>query len=175
MDDGDKQQLERVMNLLKPNANDPTYLVLKAHLLAEEVLYSFIERKSLHARCLNDVRLGFNQLIALCRAFHPLGEADWWGWVALKKLNSLRNLLAHNLEPEGIQDRIVDFSLFLAESIGVFDESEIAVEYGNLAKKGAHPLLLGIVALHGYLIARLGFSSDKSWAALRQPDNKTVQ
>jgi hypothetical protein len=175
MENAERQKLERVVRLLKPNATDPTYLVLKAHLLAEEVLYSFIESKSAHPQCIRGVRLSLNQLVPICRALHHFGDKEWWGWVALKKLNSLRNRLAHNLEPKDITDYIVDFSIYVAESIGAIGDSEIALEYEHIAKSGVHPLILGIVALHASLTVRLGFDPGKYWAALEQPANKTVQ
>jgi hypothetical protein len=125
--------------------------VLKAHLLAEEVLYRFIESQAHRPEALGEARLGFAQLIALCRSFHTYSKEDWWGWAALKKLNSLRNLLAHNLEPKNLKDRIVDFSVFVAAAIGATTDSEIGQQYELLAKGGTHPFVLALVALTGPL------------------------
>jgi hypothetical protein len=163
----DCDQLERLLLFLKPSTEDPTYLVLKAHLLAEEVLYRFIENQAHRPEALSEARLGFAQLIALCRSFHTYSKEDWWGWVALKKLNSLRNLLAHNLEPKNLRDRIVDFSVFVADAIGATTDSEIGKQYELLAKGGTHPFVLALVALHVATSATLGFDPEEHWSALQ--------
>lgn len=161
----DRDHLEQLVRFLKPATNDPTYLVLKAHLLAEEVLYRFIESQTQRPSSLSEARLGFTQLVALCKAFHRGSKEDWWGWAALKKLNSLRNLLAHNLEPKDLRDRIVEFSVFVSDAIGATTDSEIGKEYECLAMSGAHPFVLGLVALHMAICATLGFDPVEHWSA----------
>lgn len=165
---------ERLSRYLNSTASDPTYLVLKAHLLAEEVLYCFIEKQAIQPECLKGARLTFAQLLALCCAFHPYRRSDWWCWTALKKLNALRNLLAHNLEPKDLNEDIAQFSLFVAEGGGVVSDSKLskqdrklAVEYEKLIGLGVHPFVLAIVGLHMSLSTALGFESDRSWTALR--------
>jgi hypothetical protein len=164
---GTREQLKRLLGFLRPAEGDPTYLVLKAHLLAEEVLYLYVEGRAHRSGPISAARLSFSQLLALCRAFHPYSSEDWWAWSALQKLNSFRNTLAHNLEPKDLQDRIVEFSLFVADSIGATKDSEIGIEYERLAKGGTHPFVLALVALHTALCATLGFNSEKRWAALQ--------
>lgn len=163
----DRDQLERLVRFLKPSAEDPTYLVLKAHLLAEEVLFRFIESQAYRPGFLSEARLGFAQLIALGRSLHRYSKDDWWGWAAHKKLNSLRNLLAHNLAPKDLRDRIVEFSVFVAEAIGATTDSEIGREYELLARSGTHPFLLALVALHMATCATLGFDPEEPWSALQ--------
>jgi hypothetical protein len=163
----DCDHLERLVRFLKPATEDPTYLVLKAHLLAEEVLYRFIESQAARPDTLSDARLGFAQLVALCRSFHRYSKEDWWGWVALKKLNSLRNLLAHSLEPKDLGDRIVDFSVFVADAISASTDSEIGKEYEYLVTGGTHPFVLALVALHMAICTTLGFDSEEHWSALQ--------
>lgn len=163
----DRDHLERLVSFMNPAADDPTFLVLKAHLLAEEVLFCFIESQAHRPGFLSDARLGFAQLVALSRSFHRYSKEDWWGWAALKKLNSLRNLLAHNLEPKDLRDRIVEFSVFVAEAIGATTDSEIGKEYEHLATGGTHPFVLALVALHMATCATLGFDPEKNWGALQ--------
>lgn len=157
----DRDHLERLLLLFKPATTDPTYLVLKSHLLAEEVLYRFIESQTHRPRALSEARLGFAQLVALCQAFHRCSKEDWWGWAALKKLNSLRNLLAHKLEPKDLRDRMVEFSVFVADAIGATTDSAIGKEYKRLATGGTHPFVLGLVALHVAVSATLGFDLEE--------------
>lgn len=163
----DRDHLERLVRYLKPATDDPTYLVLKAHLLAEEVLYRFIESQAHRPGSLGDARLGFAQLVALSRSFHRYSKEDWWGWPALKKLNALRNLLAHNLEPKDLNERIVDFSVFVADAIGATTDSDIGKEYEHLATGGTHPFILALVALHMATCTTLGFDAEDQWSALQ--------
>jgi hypothetical protein len=162
-----REQLKRLLGFLRPAEGDPTYLVLKAHLLAEEVLYIYVESRAHRPGPISAARLSFAQLLALCRAFHPHSSEDWWVWSALQKLNSLRNTLAHNLEPQDLQDRIVELSLFVADSIGATKDSEIGAAYESLARGGTHPFVLALVALHATVCATLGFNPEQRWAALQ--------
>lgn len=162
----DQGYLSRFIETLKPSSEDPTFLVLKAHLLAEETLFRFIERQAHQPEFLSDARLGFAQLVAISKSFHRYSGKDWWGWTALKKLNKLRNLLAHNLEPKDLKEQIVDFSVFVAESIGVTTDSKIGDEYERLAKSGTHPFFLALVALHLTTCATLGFDPGERLSAL---------
>lgn len=156
-----RSHLDKLISVITPNTTDPTYIILKAHLLAEGVLYRFIARCSHHPSFLDDARLGFSQLLVLSRSFHLCMGDDWWGWLALKKLNSLRNLIAHNLEPGDLRERIVDFSIYVAEAIGATTDSEIGKEYERLAKSGSHPFILALVALHVATCVTLGFDPEE--------------
>lgn len=162
----DPGYLSRFIETLKPSSEDPTVLVLKAHLLAEETMYLFIERQAHRPECLSDARLGFAQLVALSKSFHRYSRDNWWGWTALKKLNKIRNLLAHNLEPKDLKELIVDFSVYVAESVGVTTDSTIGDEYARLAKSGTHPFFLALVALHLTTCATLGFDPSERLSAL---------
>jgi hypothetical protein len=150
-------QLQRLTAYFKPSETDPTYLVLKAHLLAEEILYEFLQSQARQPKYIEGARLSFAQCISLAKAFHRFSRPDWWAWSALSKLNSLRNLLAHNLEPTNTKEKIVDFTVYVGQSIGVTKESEIATEFELLTAKGMHPFLLALVALHLALCTTLGY------------------
>jgi hypothetical protein len=161
--DSDRKLLERLVQHLRPSDKDPTYLVLKAHLVAEEVLTDFLMRQAPNSRRIGEARLNFSQLLSLSRAFHRLRDDDWWVWASLKKLNSLRNLLAHNLKPTDLTERIVDFSVFVADAIGATSESEIGRAYEKLAMTGVHPFVLALVALHMSLSTSLGLDPEDTW------------
>ena len=162
--DSYKEQLDRLVQHFRPSEKDPTYLVLKAHLVAEELLIEFLMRQASSSKHISEARFSFSQLISLSKAFHQFCDDEWWVWGGLKKLNSLRNLLAHNLEPKDLTERIVDFSVFVANAIGVTSDSEIGEAYEKLATTGTHPFLLALVALHMSLSTRLGFDPEKMWS-----------
>ncbi len=162
--DFDSKQLERLLQHFRPTEKDPTYLVLKAHLVAEELLIEFLMRQAPNSKHISEARFSFAQLISLGRAFHQFRDDEWWAWKGLKMLNSLRNLLAHNLKPKDLTERIVEFSVFVADAIGVTSDTEIGKEYEKLATSGKHPFLLALVALHMALSTRLGFDPETTWS-----------
>lgn len=159
-------QLERLLNYFRPDQGDPTYMVLKAHLLMEEVMYEYLESSVARPEHLKDARLSFSQLLALSRANHRFSSNDWWGWQALQKLNSIRNDLAHQLEPTKLKQKIVEFTLWVSTSI-TKSNKEIEAEYIRLGEAGVHPFALSLVALHVAITVTLGYSPEKRRAFLQ--------
>lgn len=155
------EQQAQILRYLTPAKNDPSYLVLKAHLIAEEELNRFLGSRAKREAAIYSARLSFAQLLALCRAFHPFAEENWWVWNALQKLNSLRNTLAHNLEPKDLQERIIEFSVFVADSAKMTKSSELAGHYDELIADSVHPFILAVVALLGYLSGALSVYRPK--------------
>lgn len=166
--ESDRRQLERLVQYLRPTDKDPIYLVLKTHLVVEEVLIDFLRRQAPNPKHIDEVRLNFSQLVSLAQAFYRFRDHEWWVWPSLKKLNSLRNLLAHNLEPRDLTDRIADLSVFVAEAIGATSDSDIAKSYEKLATTGVHPFVLALVALHMALSTGLGYDPEEMMKPAKQ-------
>jgi hypothetical protein len=83
------QRIHQLLGYFQNGPEDPTYVVLKSHLLAEEILREYIASLVKHPRRIEEARLSFSQLLSMCRALHPILPDDWWGWIGLSKLNSL--------------------------------------------------------------------------------------
>ena len=96
-----------------PDDGDLTLVVLKGHLILEEELNAAVRSRVTQPQFLAQAELEFDQLLALAKS-HYFAEPSGWVWGAAKKLNSIRNLYAHNLEPENIGARLDEF-LQLAE------------------------------------------------------------
>jgi len=79
-----------------PETDDLTLVVLKGHLLIEELLIKLIHLSLPHAEYLDATRLSFHQLACVARA--SVLQASDPAWELILSLNSLRNDLAHNLE-----------------------------------------------------------------------------
>jgi hypothetical protein len=81
-------------------SGDPTFSILKGHLLFEELLRAHVAKRLPNAAALDGARLTFAQLLAVARAcaFPPI--SDHGIWAAIARLNKLRNDLAHHLEPK---------------------------------------------------------------------------
>ena len=84
-------------------------LLLKAHLLVEEHVNHALRGILPNAEALNEARLTFSQKLRVIRAIDYLRYAED-ALDAAERLNRLRNKLAHQLEPVGIEDGIASFA-----------------------------------------------------------------
>jgi hypothetical protein len=89
MIDDIKDQLDR--------SDDPLAVILRAHLLAEVRLRDVIRGASNAPDELQEARLSFHQALSLARAI--IGRQDESAWGFLRRLNEVRNRVAHRLEP----------------------------------------------------------------------------
>ncbi|WP_052437585.1 hypothetical protein [Vibrio jasicida] len=95
-----------------PMSDELTTQLLKGHLLVEE-----INRDLLQALLRNPDALKGNsgtsfdchQVICLVESLLPCCEETKWVWRAAKKINKIRNSLAHQLEPKGLDHMLDDF------------------------------------------------------------------
>ena len=99
---------------LLPRSSDLSLLILKLHLLVEEQVRAFVDERLPNNEALAAARLECHQAICLAEALsteevHPVL------WEAARKLNSLRNHIAHNLDLKGVEDRMN----YIAEMVGV--------------------------------------------------------
>lgn len=73
-------------------------IVLKGHLVMEEVMTEALGRFLLNDEFVEPARLMFHQKVKLCRAISA-SEKDNSIWDLIEALNSLRNHLSHSLDP----------------------------------------------------------------------------
>ena len=92
-----------------PLNGDLTLQLLKGHLLVETTLREAFEQQLAHPSALNGERgtqLTCHQIICLTQAITPISDKVPWLWVAIRKLNSIRNDLAHQLSPNDLAKKI---------------------------------------------------------------------
>lgn len=82
---------------------DDITLILKCHLLLEEMLRDFCSAMVPQPRFLADSRFTFSQILDLSKALYPndikIGSlADLWS--VAEKVNRVRNMMAHTLDPD---------------------------------------------------------------------------
>jgi len=82
--------------------DDPTLLILRAHLLIEERLREVLARICRSPDELPGARLSFYQVLCLCRAVVGRHDEPAWGFVA--RLNEVRNRMAHHLDPGDLDE-----------------------------------------------------------------------
>jgi hypothetical protein len=117
----DDPVLARVSRHLEP-IEDVTLLLLRSHLLVEQQINSALRKIFPGFASLDVGRLTYHQRIQVIRALDGSRKAE----DALRfaeRLNLLRNRLANQLEPTGIEDAAVEFVNEMATSVPIkFDE-----------------------------------------------------
>lgn len=88
-----------------PEVHDLTLIVLKGHLLVEELLVDLANDALPHPQYLEDAKLSFHNLACIVRAAIPQKSNDP-RWRLIFSLNALRNDLAHKLESSKRQARL---------------------------------------------------------------------
>ncbi|MBL0726082.1 hypothetical protein [Piscinibacter sp. HJYY11] len=111
--------LELFLGSITQREADPTYSLLKTHLVFEEVLRDYIQSRLPHPQALDGARLTFAQRLAVARAISTHVSPDNWHWVAIADLNKLRNLLAHNLQPAELRGKIESYTESVIGKLGV--------------------------------------------------------
>ena len=91
-----------------PDADDLTLVILKGHLLVEELLDRILSTIVCSPDVLVDARFTFFQKASLAKALY-WGDATDAHWDLLIKLNHLRNDLAHSLEPQKLDGHTQGF------------------------------------------------------------------
>lgn len=79
--------------------DDAAQIVLKGHLVVEDILNRALESFVLHGEHVEEARLQFHQKLELCRAI-SLSDNNNNMWNVIKKINVLRNALSHSLDQE---------------------------------------------------------------------------
>ena len=105
---------DRWTELLK-QSDDLVAVVLRGHLVFEEILFRVVQSHCTVPEHLAGARLRFLQLLALTRALEKLPAIPPATWQALERLNSVRNALAHNLPTASLAERV---SSFVEASLG---------------------------------------------------------
>ena len=102
---------ERAKQLLAllGSSNDLIAIVLRGHLVVEELLFEAISAHCQDREQLEAAKFRFPQLVSILRALEKIPAVPPEYWISLAELNSLRNALAHNLEPKDLTSRILRF------------------------------------------------------------------
>ena len=91
-----------------PRENDATLAILKGHLLIEEQVRNILEERVAKPKAIKEAQLDCFQAICLAEAFcNDESNPDLWD--TLKKLNNLRNDIAHKIEDRGLTKKMTNF------------------------------------------------------------------
>lgn len=85
--------------------DDTAQIILKGHLVAEDLMREALESFVLHGEHIEDARLQFHQKLELCKSI-SLSDNKNNMWNLIKKLNVVRNALSHSLD-EGRRSKAI--------------------------------------------------------------------
>jgi hypothetical protein len=102
------KDLNRFISHLPLDSTDNVTVVLKGHLLVEELLKEYVSLQFKKPEMLKDARLTFHQILCIARASSNDASSEKL-WLSIEKLNGLRNKLAHSLEPKDLEIKIEEF------------------------------------------------------------------
>lgn len=111
-----------------PHERDRELVILKGHLLIEEQINKIISERLHDAADLEKLDLGCAQAVELARALVGDKTGDEL-WDLVKKLNKIRNKIAHNVEPSGLEDRIIDLVDTCPIDPSPFDNDDLGFEW----------------------------------------------
>ena len=101
-----------------PDEADLTLQVLKGHLIIEEQLRLLLDRLLFYPDALRGKQgtsFDCHQIICLVQATTKYTHEEPWIWPAAKRLNNIRNSLAHNLAPASIDQKIQSLITFVTQ------------------------------------------------------------
>jgi hypothetical protein len=138
----DDPSLSRFQRYL-PKGRDVTLIILRGHLLVEEELNELLELLVHNPQHLQKARLSFAQRVRLVHALYPARGASEPLMVAIEKLNSLRNSLAHQLEPKDLTASICQFNAAALASVSKSGRADVEKSYTIKELKMSIAFLVG--------------------------------
>ena len=104
-EDETKKFIARIQEHVPLRSRDSTVLILKAHLVSEEIMNDLISSMLPHPEHIQKSRLNYAQILNLAKSVSDDERHDKWVWAGLKKLNEIRNSYSHSLEPKEIETK----------------------------------------------------------------------
>lgn len=95
---------------LLPRSEDKELVILKAHLLFEEQIRLIVSERVKNPKAISDAKLSFNGICAVAKSFFHK-DHDPKLWESINKINSIRNHIAHNLEPKELEKKLEDLAI----------------------------------------------------------------
>ncbi len=123
---------------------DESTVVLKAHLLIEELCRDFFSAAVANPEHLRNARFNFSQVSKLARALSPFDSPSLdYLWAMIGRLTSMRNMLSHELEPNAD-----DFAKHRRVIIDLVNKNRLPTETGEEIDtlSGALSFVIGAMA-----------------------------
>jgi hypothetical protein len=145
MNEQSKKYFEKLKAHL-PMAKDPTTVILRGHLLVEELLDEIISVNLKEPTAVKDARLTFYQKMRLAQGFIGIGAQEFT-WKPIEELNKLRNQVGHKLPDTALISK-------LDNVLKAFFEDEFGEISNNIYSK-SKALRKGIIFHCAFLSGRI--------------------
>tara|TARA_R110002111_G_scaffold146250_2_gene212903 strand:+ start:203 stop:706 length:504 start_codon:yes stop_codon:yes gene_type:complete len=122
-----------------PESDDLIAVVLRGHMLVEEILEAILNHHAIDNKALAGIRLSFEIKHKLAHAFLRIPSPPEM-WLSIRALNRLRNKLAHVVEPENLQGAIHNF---IQHSTSKIEKDPLADENDIIRVRASLGYLLG--------------------------------
>jgi len=134
--------VEMKMRIIKhlPYDGDIETIILKGHLLIEEVLNVLLRSVSVNSSAMSAANLSFYKLASVAKAIFYEDRMSMI-WEAIFEINSLRNALAHKLEIPDWNQRLEKFALVASE--GADDAKQLMLENPERQMTGCIEFICG--------------------------------
>lgn len=143
--------IERFLSHIpEPNGENDELIILKGHLLLEELLHSFLFERMYTYEPIESLRPTFKTLLSFSESLCQYEGYDWL-WEMLGELNKIRNHLAHKLDGESFEDK-KQRTIELFES---YKPDVLTEEIKGFGEAGGHDNSIGVVI--SYLASELDF------------------
>ena len=128
-----------------PTDADLTLQVLKGHLLVEEILRELFIMQLPYSRAMKGsggTSFTCHQVICLVEAMTIHSQGIPWIWQAAKRLNNIRNDLAHQLSPKGLEDKVDGLIAFVKK-----ENPELIEEASKEGVPECEDLIITLIAM----------------------------
>lgn len=137
------EDMDRYLEVM-PESDDLTLIVLKGHLLIEEQLESIIKIIVAHGDVLEDARLTFDNKLTIAKSMcWSRHQSEMW--IAIEKLNTLRNDLAHKLDSPKLRAKGEAYISALRSALNAEERAELK------SMSLAEQVKMGVVYMMGFL------------------------
>jgi hypothetical protein len=145
-----------------PLVKDPTVVILRGHLLIEELLEALITASLVDPTAIRDARLTFFHKLCLCRGLIGSANEDDL-WKPIEALNGLRNTISHKLPDEALSKKLDP----VLKSFFIDDHVEIPNDIYSKSKALRKGIIFHCAQLSGY-VKGLKAASNKRMQRIAQ-------
>lgn len=144
-----------------PSGAELSIQVLKGHLLVEELIRELVDSKLPHSSALkgqNGSRFDCHQMICLAEALTQDHGNRAWIWSGAKRLNKVRNKLAHKLDYAVLGNDIMQFTDFC-----IAEQPDIRDDMRSMGIDDEHTFECCVMSISTALVAHKGYASNSSF------------
>jgi hypothetical protein len=147
----------RFNKVMASSGDDLTLIILRGHLLVEEKLYSYLKTTVSPPDVIDHLNLWFKSALSLARKL-DVKQREKKLWKGIEALNDMRNMLSHELEPDGLDGLIAKLKDPIYPTSWLL---QFTVKDGELVSAGPEPVAPHLRGVILWLYLRLDHLASK--------------